>query len=722
LGALGPTAVGIGAVATGAAIAAKQILDFAIAASDNVEHLKNLSAQTGLSVQQLDALQEIAKEAGLEGLDLGRTIGMLNEQLAKGNGDFVDSLQAMNIELIDTATGKPKDVVKLLDEMRTKLLALPEGAVRTQAAQEALNGRLRELIPLLLNSKISLEDMIKKLQEMGAVISLEAEGNLLRFDERMDNISAAIKVAKTEITETVAAILDFGENVAKAYPRLDALGMIIAKMVGGESGVRLFDALFHSAAENVANLTAETKKLSNGLIEIKLGKETLEILDKWGAEDTQKAIKRHADELKKVTEQYEKSVTPMAEFEKQIGLLKEAHKDIAPFIEANADKIFKAGYDQEFLTGKLSLANQALRDQAEAITSAKDALEAWTEFRNDPEKYKQLFDLPISPFELSAKAEGAAESAVESFNKAFLKDFLKPLDSDEVFKGVTQGLDKVTEETSVVLQAQMDEYYRRLSMTKRDLLDKNLANTNEKLRFGDGGFGDIMESSLGSSISDFENMQTGLADSFGNFFDTLGDGFARTIASSKDMGQAFENLGKTAIQSLISQLIRLSIQLAIVRALEGIFGAVSAPAAGSYDIWGGAGGPMGFATGGLISGGEQFIKANEQGPEFVMNAAATKEYFPLLQMLNEGNLPSSRTDSIPSFGGIQKPSVNVTIVNYGSSKQFEVEQIDENTVRIIARDELMRKGPEMIANDLANPNSKASKALARHTTARRADR
>ena len=135
---------------------------------------------------------------------------------------------------------------------------------------------------------------------------------------------------------------------------------------------------------------------------------------------------------------------------------------------------------------------------------------------------------------------------------------------------------------------------------------------------------------------------------------------------------------------------------------------------------------QGFAAGGLITGGERLIRANEQGPEFMMNSSATKDYLPLLQMLNSGRTVGSQMDNGPSLNGWPKQQLNVTIANYGTSKQFEVEHLDENTVRIIARDEaksaVYQHAPNVIANDLTYANSKTSKAIARHTTARRGDR
>lgn len=112
---------------------------------------------------------------------------------------------------------------------------------------------------------------------------------------------------------------------------------------------------------------------------------------------------------------------------------------------------------------------------------------------------------------------------------------------------------------------------------------------------------------------------------------------------------------------------------------------------------------VGFKTGGYTgSGGVSDVAGVVHGQEYVLNAAATKRVgVGALDAINSGG----------SIGG----GVNVTIQNYGTSKAFEVQQLDANTVRIIARDEARNA----VANDLQNPNSQISKAASQNLNAPR---
>ncbi len=61
------------------------------------------------------------------------------------------------------------------------------------------------------------------------------------------------------------------------------------------------------------------------------------------------------------------------------------------------------------------------------------------------------------------------------------------------------------------------------------------------------------------------------------------------------------------------------------------------------------------------------------------------------------------------------PQFNIQIENHGVAKDFDVEQIDERTLRIIARDEAKKA----VAEDIANASSRISKNLTQYTTASR---
>lgn len=113
---------------------------------------------------------------------------------------------------------------------------------------------------------------------------------------------------------------------------------------------------------------------------------------------------------------------------------------------------------------------------------------------------------------------------------------------------------------------------------------------------------------------------------------------------------------------------------------------------------------VGFQSGGYTGGGGvSEVAGVVHGQEYVLNANATKR------------VGKDTLDALNNGGTLGGGGVNVTIQNYGTSKAFEVEQLDANTVRIIARDEARKT----IADDLRNPNSLVSKSASQNLNAPR---
>lgn len=115
----------------------------------------------------------------------------------------------------------------------------------------------------------------------------------------------------------------------------------------------------------------------------------------------------------------------------------------------------------------------------------------------------------------------------------------------------------------------------------------------------------------------------------------------------------------------------------------------------------------GFITGGYTGDGAATkIAGVTHGQEFVVNRAATAKNRETLEAMNRGQ----------TIGGTG--AVSVEIHNYGTSKNFVVDQMSPSQIRIIARDEaesvVAAKAPSIIAADMNDPNSRTSKAMARN--------
>lgn len=280
---------------------------------------------------------------------------------------------------------------------------------------------------------------------------------------------------------------------------------------------------------------------------------------------------------------------------------------------------------------------------------------------------------------------------------------------------------------------------------------------NLRIQMGNGGLDDMLVGSLGKLTTNFNGVMAGLTDSFGTFFESFTTGFSNAISGAimgtESFGDAIRNVAQGAIGALISSLIQLGIQWAVNAALGqalqsssltaqtaasvaaagatasawapaaalaslASFGANSVPAsAGMLQTFAigqtiaAAGALGGFQTGGYTgSGGVGEVAGVVHGQEYVFDAAATKRIgVNNLEAMRRGSQSVSSNSS--SVGSGSSSGINIEFVNNGTPQNYQVEQLDENRVRIIAEDVVKSKAGEVVGNDLNNPNSKASKGI-----------
>lgn len=310
--------------------------------------------------------------------------------------------------------------------------------------------------------------------------------------------------------------------------------------------------------------------------------------------------------------------------------------------------------------------------------------------------------------------------------------------------------------TETISQAEADQLRLQTSMQmSQDLLALQLQTSQLQLQLGTGDWADAALVSLGRIQEGFTTLAAGSTQALGNLFTTFTDGFAnavgKAIVYSDNLNQALGNVAREAVAGLISALVKLGIQWLVNAALgESIatasqatsiatsvatgasiasayapaaalaslasFGANALPAAAAIAATTALSEAVAlgsFQSGGYTGeGGLSQIAGVVHGKEFVMNAGATAANRPVLEAMNRGA-------DVQSSGG----GVSVHIQNYGTSKDFDVQQIDQNQIRIIARDEaravVRNEAGNVVSAEISNPNSNVSKSLSRNVNSQR---
>lgn len=190
---LGPGGIALGAFGAAAGTAGIALGKMFYNMSQEMEQLQNLSAITGRSTQDLEAYARITKEAGLEGMDLGRVLGRIQEQLGdeKAN-DFTKGMARLGVATKDSA-GNARDAIDVLDDLRQTLLTIEDPTKRSQEAMSALGIRYREVAALLVNMPDSFRNMRKAMQDAGITTDQFTKNELMALDAELDVLTRKLE-------------------------------------------------------------------------------------------------------------------------------------------------------------------------------------------------------------------------------------------------------------------------------------------------------------------------------------------------------------------------------------------------------------------------------------------------------------------------------------------------------------------------------------------------
>lgn len=270
---------------------------------------------------------------------------------------------------------------------------------------------------------------------------------------------------------------------------------------------------------------------------------------------------------------------------------------------------------------------------------------------------------------------------------------------------------------------------------------------------------DVLTSTFGNFIKDFNGLSAGIIKTWQNAFNTIADGAAnslgRAIAYGEDLGKALQDVARQALSELISGFIKLGIQQLItvligktagqtavaasIAQAAAVGAAWAAPAAFvSLSSFGANAGPADLALGSTVAFAQALnaLKFNSGGVvpgygnrdsvaamltpgEGVLNQRAMRYLgVDTLNALNRGQTIQSKVGSSAGFGS---PVIMFNLIH--DKNAVNVQQINENTIRIVAKDEASKAvqtqaGP-VVAAHIGDPNSRVSKSIGTHLDAPR---
>ena len=327
---------------------------------------------------------------------------------------------------------------------------------------------------------------------------------------------------------------------------------------------------------------------------------------------------------------------------------------------------------------------------------------------------QKRIDTEQKAYDDKVKAAKDAADEIDRINKE-AKNVARSLDTEEeqIQRSYEERRKTILSSTELT-EREVTDLLTRLEKERRDKLEKM-----EKKK--------PLEAWIESAQKALENFEELSVNVINNFSSGVGNAFESMIFDSKNLNDAMYNMANGIARSFINAVGQMIGQWLALKAVMGI-GSIFSAGASVTTSWAGGGPVANAATGGLVGGiGTSTSDSNPfmlSKGEFVVNAASTADNLPLLRAINEGKTFSHGSPKLDSAVAQTRQDdatkgITVHYENYGTSKSLEAQQISPDEIRLIARDEVMRQAPRVVAAEMKNPNSVVSKSITNNTNAKR---
>lgn len=194
----GPAAaagVALAAVGAAAITAAKEIFELTKNFAGLADEISKAQRLTGLAAETLSALKVVAEDVGVDFNSLQDKIRQFTRNLgqaANGSKENVAKMERLGIVMKDVI-GRSDGLEVALRQVFRRLVELPEGFTRTNAAIDAFGEEGTKLLPIIARFNGDIDKMIDHARELGVVLSEEDVKAGREFNRQMAEIQHQIR-------------------------------------------------------------------------------------------------------------------------------------------------------------------------------------------------------------------------------------------------------------------------------------------------------------------------------------------------------------------------------------------------------------------------------------------------------------------------------------------------------------------------------------------------
>jgi hypothetical protein len=197
----------------------EMLKSFTLGAIDTQREMGLMAQKVGMSVEQLSAMQLVAKKSDLDMHSLSVTVGLLSKNMlmaAQGTKLQAQHFKELGIAVKDTHTGALRPVTAVLSDIADRFESMPDGATKTALAMQLMGRSGKEMIPLLNRGGQEMRNMTAEAQELGLVITDKTAKAAEHFHENMVKLDGAVEGLKLRLAEELLPkLIEFTDRVTQ---------------------------------------------------------------------------------------------------------------------------------------------------------------------------------------------------------------------------------------------------------------------------------------------------------------------------------------------------------------------------------------------------------------------------------------------------------------------------------------------------------------------------
>lgn len=276
---------GIAAVGTASVAAGASMVKFAKDTADTGDHIDKMSQKLGMSAEAYQKWDYVAQISGtsIDGLRMGfKTLGNTIESASQGNEKALAKFEQIGITM-DDLQNKSKE--QIFEDTIKGLQNVTDESQKAALANQLFGRSGQELGPMLNSSNKDIDELMKKAEDYGMIMSDESVKATAEFTDSLttmnqtfqglkNRLTAEFLPALTEVTDGFALIFkgDTEEGLKKINSGIDKfvkkLNDILPKVldIGGNIILSLGNALVQNLPKLIQTGTDLLIDLFNGIL------------------------------------------------------------------------------------------------------------------------------------------------------------------------------------------------------------------------------------------------------------------------------------------------------------------------------------------------------------------------------------------------------------------------------------------------------------------------